>query len=1267
MLKWAIVFSFSFIVSNHVQAGVCNSNSRAAIYCGSSTVTHALGVAVTSGCGANFTSTKSAPAIQQPVNKCGSIIQVGSETLGEEINIVGSSFKLNYFSNRVPGRLEDYKIKVPITRSQIHSSVTGYTLKIMNDQNSVIHTSTYGTGLNQVATYLTNGLSSFGNEVWTTVPYKTVVTEVGSDFSYDTTTELHIGSLKNKKLGLGAWVPSIWYFYDASSKTLYKPNGTERSVTAETLPGNFYRVAEEDGSRVYIFDSTGKIVEIKLGLTGQNLYSFYYDSQERLAYIVEPFQRTTTFHRTFDKFSFIVSPNGRVTNVTLNSDGYLATVRDPKFQVQTMTYYGAGGLLASFKKPGNFLSSFTYDNYGNLTNDAHSGGRQINLAKTSNPNGSFVVSSATGMNRQDLMSVDSYDNYSKQEELRADGSKYLSEYSGNTSQKYSHNGSSQLVNYTINNTRFGGTSNHVSSTVEQMLGQRVKNFNNNITLTNPSDPFSINTWTRTQTVGYQSQFPVTSVYTGSTKTTVTTTQLGKTTESVIDDYQRPISIRQGNLNPVEMTYTDEKLTQITQGTRTTTFTYNMITKVLKTVTNALNQSTNYVYDATERLIKIRLPDLREINYTYDGNRNLTSITPPSRPAHTMTIGANEKVSHYNPPVLSSIPQVSTLYGYNIDNQLTSVTRPDGQALDYNYGASSGRLESVTAPNGVYTYEYGQLSNNISLPTKVIAPDNSRVELSYSGGVLSGQSVRISPTSTIYNFSLGTSQNSQLNAEYLSASNSININYTYDNDEYLSQAGDLSLTYSAPNGQLSTTTLGSINDERTYDPTYGELSAYSLNRNSNAVYSLSFERDLLGRITKKTETLDGVTTVFEYEYDNTGRLELTKKNGIVASTYSYDENSNRNGGADGSPITAVYDDQDRLLAYKSLTYTYNANGEMLSRTGIATTSYSYDVYGNMTGAVTPTKTINYEMDALGRRIGRKVNSVLQKRFAYDVNNRLIGEINTSGIVTKRFVYASKAHSPDYFVDNANVKYRIVTDHLGSVRLVLRESDGTVMQKMEHDEFGRVITDTNPGYQPFGFAGGIYDEDTRLVKFGARTYDPEIGRWTSKDPIRFSGGDTNLMGYTFNDPVNFIDPDGKFAGAVIGALIGGASGYAVSGTWQGAAIGAGAGAVSGTTMGAGIAAGAIIGAVSSAANQIASGSSVAQLNYSSIIASAMAGAGGGALGIGAANYLQVPFGVIGRAPGAATLNNLSNDIISSGIGGVSGALLDFAGQSVTCGGQ
>src|SRR4029077_2590427 len=61
--------------------------------------------------------------------------------------------------------------------------------------------------------------------------------------------------------------------------------------------------------------------------------------------------------------------------------------------------------------------------------------------------------------------------------------------------------------------------------------------------------------------------------------------------------------------------------------------------------------------------------------------------------------------------------------------------------------------------------------------------------------------------------------------------------------------------------------------------------------------------------------------------------------------------------------------------------------------------------------------------------------------------------------------------------------------------------------------------------FRFAGGLGDRDTGLVRFGARDYDPALGRFTTPDPLRFGGGGTNLYGYALNDPVNLSDPSGQ----------------------------------------------------------------------------------------------------------------------------------------------
>ena len=180
----------------------------------------------------------------------------------------------------------------------------------------------------------------------------------------------------------------------------------------------------------------------------------------------------------------------------------------------------------------------------------------------------------------------------------------------------------------------------------------------------------------------------------------------------------------------------------------------------------------------------------------------------------------------------------------------------------------------------------------------------------------------------------------------------------------------------------------------------------------------------------------------------------------------------------------------------------------------------------------------------------MNGSLVQGFLYENQLEPVAELDGSGTLVSRFVYCGcgAGNIPQYMLKNG-VTYRILSDHLGSPQLVIDITTGAVLQRMDYDEFGTVILDTNPGFQPFGFAGGIYDRDTGLTRFGARDYDPETGRWTAKDPLRFRAHNTNLYGYVLNDPINLIDPSGEFE-TLIGAAIGGAIRSALVGRVLGA---------------------------------------------------------------------------------------------------------------------
>ncbi|WP_319760539.1 RHS repeat-associated core domain-containing protein [Maridesulfovibrio sp.] len=102
------------------------------------------------------------------------------------------------------------------------------------------------------------------------------------------------------------------------------------------------------------------------------------------------------------------------------------------------------------------------------------------------------------------------------------------------------------------------------------------------------------------------------------------------------------------------------------------------------------------------------------------------------------------------------------------------------------------------------------------------------------------------------------------------------------------------------------------------------------------------------------------------------------------------------------------------------------------------------------------------------------------------------------------------------------YLLGTDQLGSV-FAVADLSGNSIQEVLYDSFGRKIMNSNPEFNiPLGFAGGLYDEDTGLIHFGFREYDPVIGRFISPDPLGYAGGDVDVYAYCQDEPVNGTDP-------------------------------------------------------------------------------------------------------------------------------------------------
>ena len=152
----------------------------------------------------------------------------------------------------------------------------------------------------------------------------------------------------------------------------------------------------------------------------------------------------------------------------------------------------------------------------------------------------------------------------------------------------------------------------------------------------------------------------------------------------------------------------------------------------------------------------------------------------------------------------------------------------------------------------------------------------------------------------------------------------------------------------------------------------------------------------------------------------------KKGGLTTAAYSYDGNGNRSGyTGPGGTVTGTYDGRDRLTQYGPTAYTYTPSGELATRvSGGQTTSYDYyDVFGNLTDVVLPGATrIKYHLDGQHRRIGKEVDGTLIKGFLYQDQFHPVAELDGSGNLVSRFVYATKDNVPDYLVKNG-VVYRI----------------------------------------------------------------------------------------------------------------------------------------------------------------------------------------------------------------------------------------------------
>ena len=576
----------------------------------------------------------------------------------------------------------------------------------------------------------------------------------------------------------------------------------------------------------------------------------------------------------------------------------------------------------------------------------------------------------------------------------------------------------------------------------------------------------------------------------------------------------PSSVWQEDVAPITWEYNqDGTIYAVAQADRRWVYGYNNLQ--LSSITDPMGNVKNLVRNSKGEIIEQNINGKRKLLFEYDDSGRLEKLTNPMAGVYVMLSNVSKLLESFEAPIINGNSQNIESFGYSIDKQLNSFTKPNGSSLGYIYN-DIGKLQNVTE-NSVVLKTYVRDRSTDQL-TGINSASGINHSFSYDGFLLKSEMVSGELSGS---YQLNYDNDFRLSSDQVSSGDL--ISYTYDDDSLLSSAGSSTYIYKSSNTQLESVNLGSLKTEMTYNQ-YGELETLSVTNTTTAqeIYSYSLTRDLLGRISVKDESISGISTQYIYDYDEFSQLKSVSKDSALISQFDYDANGNRT--LNNTEVTS-YDIQDRVIASNGITYEFNSNGQLTSLGSVPSNkTFEYDALGMLKKVVLPTSDIiEYVNDARDRRSVIKKNGIVQKAFIYQDQLNPVAELDGSGNIISRFVYGSKINVPEYMI-KGGIEYKIISDHLGSVRLVVNASNGNILQRMDYDTWGKVLSDTNPGFQPFGFAGGIYDQDTGLVKFGARDYDPETGRWISKDPIKFDGG-INLYAYCDNEPINCIDPTGR----------------------------------------------------------------------------------------------------------------------------------------------
>jgi len=372
--------------------------------------------------------------------------------------------------------------------------------------------------------------------------------------------------------------------------------------------------------------------------------------------------------------------------------------------------------------------------------------------------------------------------------------------------------------------------------------------------------------------------------------------------------------------------------------------------------------------------------------------------------------------------------------------------------------------------------------------------------------------------------------------YSSSLHGASMSYTYDTLNRLSTVVDNNLpagsnttiyAYDTASNLVTVTYPNKLQSTIQYDSLNRLTALNTATQNFSAVAGYSYTLGVTGNRTGATEQT-GRTLTWNYDgiYRLTSEAVQDPSGGNGEVDYTLDPVGNRtsvNSSLPGVPsVTLAGFNLDDWLSPE----TYDANGNTTSTGG---KTFAYDSENHLVSMNGGAVTMIY--DAFGNRVAKKVGNVTTTYLVEDDVNPTglpqVFEESVNGVLQRTYTYGLQRISENQVIQGTWTPSFYGYDGMGSVRQ-LTSLAGGITDSYNYDAFGNLLSSPGPTPNNYLYRGEQYDSDLGLYYLRARYYNPQTGRFLSRDPEDGKILDPATLHkylYANGDPVNGLDPMGR----------------------------------------------------------------------------------------------------------------------------------------------